>query len=484
MISQTEPFRANTFESDHLSSHEFASYWTSKHSTEEYQHPDPSDEFADALTSFFDPINGYILDHGCGSGRLAAQLATRGHRIALNDISPIAVQSSLNRLKRASLEQSVAHTWAKQIYAVCPSEQWGAFLTHRVLHTLPRRTRDAAILSLATYLKPGGRGIAVARSVHCPRYQVMLSDKEFRSIDATGTTFVRDHPFRFLHFFSEGELEQLFHSAGLDVIRSDRFRERTGNLQRTRETETNEYWLILLQKPERPRAAMVKPSVASPLRFDNSFPAIATCLFDLDGTLMWSPSFNAATKAEAVTCVSNEYGIEHDIAAQLIDTRRTDLSHHNGYTPALSATLVSLGIPLHVWSKYQARVHVEDHVHPDDEVSQLVSALSQSFYVILYTNMARRLAQRAIAHLRMDCLANRLVCSEDIGIPKPSTSALRTIAGQFKFDIRHTLAIGDRYFLDIHPVVQLGGRGFVSDSKTGLLACCDELLRRGTRNSQ
>ncbi len=227
---------------------EFRSYWDRKHRSSSYRHAPLQEFLLDLLQSTFADCAGFVLDHGCGQGRVAEALAQRGKAVALNDISAIALAKARNRLVRRGLAARLAHGFCGQIKDWRGPTPWFGFVSHRVLHTIPLPHRLAAVTALSSSLAMGGKGIVTARSIRCSRYEHMLSDPAFELVESSETTFARPAPFRYLHFFKEGELESTLAASGLSVLQTLDYSELTGNTERGLDTQVNRYWLIVCQK--------------------------------------------------------------------------------------------------------------------------------------------------------------------------------------------------------------------------------------------
>src|SRR5579863_10503563 len=123
----------------------FRKYWEQKHRSSHYQHLPLATEFVSLLSRVFGGCRGFVLDHGCGSGRVALELARMGLSVGLNDISNLAIKEALNALKNSRLEKQVVHRFRGELYRWDGPVPWGGFLSHRVLHTMPPATCELTV---------------------------------------------------------------------------------------------------------------------------------------------------------------------------------------------------------------------------------------------------------------------------------------------------------------------------------------------------
>lgn len=109
-------------------------------------------EYGQELLALLNPQSGeQILDLGCGTGHLTAQLAASGATVTGLDSSPSMI---------AAAQQNYPHL--KFIFADAAdfslSEKFDAVFSNATLHWVTRA--EAAVVSIAGALKPGGRFVA------------------------------------------------------------------------------------------------------------------------------------------------------------------------------------------------------------------------------------------------------------------------------------------------------------------------------------
>lgn len=109
-------------------------------------------EYGQELLALLNPQSGeQILDLGCGTGHLTAQIAASGATVTGLDSSPAMI---------ATAQQNYPHL--KFIFADAAdfslSEQFAAVFSNAVLHWVTRA--EDAVICIARALKPGGRFVA------------------------------------------------------------------------------------------------------------------------------------------------------------------------------------------------------------------------------------------------------------------------------------------------------------------------------------
>jgi len=227
---------------------DFVRYWYRKHSLRTYVHKPPSPAFVKLLRASFAECSGFVLDHGCGSGRLSLALAKMGIPVALNDIIPLALVQAEKRLHETGLRELIAWRHLGGIETWDGPTPWGGVLSHRVLHCAPRLARKDALRMLSQGLEHLGTAVITVRSTKCTRLAQIQQDDAFSELEDDPGSFLRRDPFRFLHFYSRDELAEDLGDCGLTPDSVQAFTEQTGNQERDASTSVNRYWLAVCRK--------------------------------------------------------------------------------------------------------------------------------------------------------------------------------------------------------------------------------------------
>jgi len=123
-------------------------------------------EYGESVVDLLDPEPGErILDLGCGTGHLTAQIAERGATVHGIDASAEMIRSAREQYPELSFAQADARTFeADDLFDVDePVGAGGPFdavFSNAALHWIPEAEHDAVLAAVRAALAPGGRFVA------------------------------------------------------------------------------------------------------------------------------------------------------------------------------------------------------------------------------------------------------------------------------------------------------------------------------------
>lgn len=111
-------------------------------------------QYGESVVDLLDPEPGErVLDLGCGTGHLTADIAGRGATVHGIDASGEMVRAARERYPELSFEQADARTFAA-------GEPFDAVFSNAALHWIPGSDHDAVLAAVRDALVPGGRFVA------------------------------------------------------------------------------------------------------------------------------------------------------------------------------------------------------------------------------------------------------------------------------------------------------------------------------------
>ncbi|WP_372661465.1 trans-aconitate 2-methyltransferase [Cohnella sp.] len=159
--------------------------------------------FGDDLIGLLNPqVGERIVDFGCGTGDLAAQIAVKGAQVLGIDISPEMVERAREKYPGLTFECADGMNWNVD-------QKYDAVFSNAALHWM--KDAEAAIASMTGGLKPGGRLVAEFGG-YLNVADIIYAVKE------TLTVFGRENMFVMPWYFPTiGEYTLLLEKAGMEV---------------------------------------------------------------------------------------------------------------------------------------------------------------------------------------------------------------------------------------------------------------------------
>jgi ubiquinone/menaquinone biosynthesis C-methylase UbiE len=129
------------------------------------------------------PAGGYILDLGCGRGRLSRDLANQGFKVIGVDLSPSAVQKANNTALDAGITGSARFFVGDATQLDFQTDSFDAVVEIGLLQHFDKETRKQVLAEIARVLRNGGHFLSGALSRETKRFldfvPPMSSDGEF-----------------------------------------------------------------------------------------------------------------------------------------------------------------------------------------------------------------------------------------------------------------------------------------------------------------
>jgi HAD superfamily hydrolase (TIGR01549 family) len=145
---------------------------------------------------------------------------------------------------------------------------------------------------------------------------------------------------------------------------------------------------------------------------------------------------------------------------------------------SVSALMVKLGVPLEEWNRYRdERLSLADQISYDRTLEVTVRQLSAHFRLVINTNNTRHITNRILVKLGLSKCNFSLIVTSDSEMPvKPRSASFLYVADQLRTNPKEMLSVGDRYEVDIEPLLALGGSGVVVTGPEEIPCIAKELL--------
>jgi FMN phosphatase YigB (HAD superfamily) len=200
--------------------------------------------------------------------------------------------------------------------------------------------------------------------------------------------------------------------------------------------------------------------------------------FDLDGTLYPRAAYYADYLAFVRRALAELAGVEGAEADRLLREARIDVPGRD--RGSATALLQSLGVDpatVNAWDDNAS--DSARHVTENRALVVAIAALSLTLPTVIVTNNNRIRTQRILDAIGFTVADVPLVITAEDGYPpKPAGDAFAAAARQLGATPAGMLAVGDRWSVDVEPVVALGGGGVEIETPDDVVAVCAVLRGR------
>lgn len=201
-------------------------------------------------------------------------------------------------------------------------------------------------------------------------------------------------------------------------------------------------------------------------------------VFDLDGTLYhrkhyMSQYYYLARRGLKDLCQMSNGEIEQALARNSISE---DFRLPQG---SVTGMFLSLGISVQEWNQYRnENLDLEKGLMPNERLTNVLYWLAKKYTLAIATNSTAILTDSILRGLELPKHLFSTIITSDSGLkPKPSPDLFYWLEAKYKIEFNEFLAFGDRYELDIEPLILLGGSGVLIYTPEEIIDFAESNLR-------
>lgn len=170
------------------------------------------------------------------------------------------------------------------------------------------------------------------------------------------------------------------------------------------------------------------------------------------------------------------WGVSIAAVALIVDRTREEIKHQQGTSPSLGNTFAALGIPIPVSVQWRLEVmDPERFLQPDPDLYQMLRGLAGRFRIGSITNNPEEIGRRTLAALGVASCMEVVVGLDTTMESKPSWAPFQAALDALGAAPAGTVVVGDRYDVDLAPIIQRGGCGILIESRQDLSLVVDAL---------
>ncbi len=194
-------------------------------------------------------------------------------------------------------------------------------------------------------------------------------------------------------------------------------------------------------------------------------------IFDIDNTLYHNEAYLREQTDSQVRKFAEIGRTSFEEAQKAVEAAREKISSSTGKRPSLANTLVTLGVSIEtsiVWRMEAMRP--ERYLSRDERLEEMLSRLAEDYRLAALTNNPGEIGLRTLKCLGIARFFDSITGLDAAGESKPSWAPFQHALNNMKVDTGDMVMIGDRYDVDLAPVIERGGSGILVESRDDLLA--------------
>lgn len=192
---------------------------------------------------------------------------------------------------------------------------------------------------------------------------------------------------------------------------------------------------------------------------------IKIIIFDLDGTLYSSDLYIPKYYRFTLETIQKYFDISREEAKKLLSSKNI-FEYQAENSGSVTELMIELGFPKNKWNEYRNMNFYPDVKGSKDVVDHnLIEYLSGRFMLFLLTNNTELITRKILKDIRInESCFSKIVTSDFKGGNEDSfnkKNGFKYIQKMSGFSYASMLSVGDRYNVDIEPLLKLGGNGIL-----------------------
>lgn len=194
-------------------------------------------------------------------------------------------------------------------------------------------------------------------------------------------------------------------------------------------------------------------------------------LFDIDNTLYRNDEYVDAQITGQIERFAEERNISPSEARSVVEHAKDELERSEGSRPSLANTLVALGVPISVSVAWRLeRIVPESYLVQDEEIGSALSALKEVFPLAALTNNPQEIGIRSLQAIGIAHHFESVTGLDSSGESKPSWGPFAHALAALRVEASEVVMVGDRYAVDLEPIVCRGGGAVLIESREDVLS--------------
>lgn len=193
-------------------------------------------------------------------------------------------------------------------------------------------------------------------------------------------------------------------------------------------------------------------------------------LFDIDNTLYRHSGYVFTQVDLLIRRLAEHRGESLELVRTLVSRTREQITARTGRKPSLGNTFVALGIPISTSVAWRTELmRPEDYLQPDPELGELLGVLRTRYRLGAITNNPEAIGRRTLEVLGVSEFFDVLVGLDTTMESKPAWEPFDFALRALGVTPASAVVAGDRYEVDLEPMICRGGGGILIETDDDLL---------------
>ncbi|MCG8478700.1 MAG: HAD family hydrolase [Spirochaetales bacterium] len=194
-------------------------------------------------------------------------------------------------------------------------------------------------------------------------------------------------------------------------------------------------------------------------------------LFDIDNTLYRDDEYVQHQADVLVRRLGEVRSITFADADELVKRTRDEVMRETGEHLSLGNTFARLGIPIQESVAWREElIDPAQFLAPDEELSTLLGTFAGTYRLAALTNNPALTGRRGLEALAIDRWFPSVIGLDTAMASKPDWGPFEAALRAVECSVSEVIMVGDRYEVDLEPIIDRGGSGILVESREDLFA--------------
>ncbi len=204
-------------------------------------------------------------------------------------------------------------------------------------------------------------------------------------------------------------------------------------------------------------------------------------LFDIDNTLYRNTEYVDHQIEVLIDRLAEHRGETLERTRRLVQKTREEMERRDARRPSLGNVFVALGIPIKLSVAWRTElIDPSKFLTPDPHLRETLEKLSPAFCLIAITNNPVVVGKQTLDVLGVADLFYAVIGLDTVLQSKPSWGPFEAALEAAGATPSETIVVGDRYDVDLEPLIVRGGNGVLVEQDDDLAQLPEILAQFGT----